>query len=334
MPWVRLGDEHYDDPRVLAISLGALGLLHVGLIWATRQLTDGWVDDSMLRSRAGRAADRYLNELDRVQLLRRDDHGTVRGWRIADDLVALQPTAEQVRRDRANAAERQRRRRESRRDRAVTSPDTGRSSRRDASVTDDDVTPLSRPSHAAPTRPDPVPDPVPDPDRDGEGDPKDRDQERDPAFDGRRRAPQSPQRTTPAADPPVLTFETVGTGDRTWPLTERQVETWQEAYPGLDVLPECRQALAWLEANPTRRKTAKGMARFLVGWLNRAQDRGGRAAPATTKSARAELAAEAAKPPCDGTKCGGNRVKHQQLCHEGTRARTADDDAGQARRVG
>ena len=32
---------------------------------------------------------------------------------------------------------------------------------------------------------------------------------------------------------------------------------------------------AWLSANPTKRKTRRGVQRFIVNWLSRAQDRGG-----------------------------------------------------------
>jgi len=54
----------------------------------------------------------------------------------------------------------------------------------------------------------------------------------------------------------------------TWTLTPEQVAAWVTAFPRLDVPGECRHALAWICAN--KPKTARGMARFLVGWLNRA----------------------------------------------------------------
>lgn len=72
--------------------------------------------------------------------------------------------------------------------------------------------------------------------------------------------------------PPVLTFPTTGSGGKTWTLTEAQVTKWASAYPHLDVLSECRRALAWVEAN--QRKTAKGMPAFLIRWFNKAVDRG------------------------------------------------------------
>ncbi|MCG3177394.1 MAG: hypothetical protein MOGMAGMI_02368 [Candidatus Omnitrophica bacterium] len=61
----------------------------------------------------------------------------------------------------------------------------------------------------------------------------------------------------------------------TWHLTAEQVAEWSSLFPSLDVLAECRSALAWVSANPSRRKTTNGMKRFLVAWLGRAQNRGG-----------------------------------------------------------
>jgi len=84
-----------------------------------------------------------------------------------------------------------------------------------------------------------------------------------------------------AVSPTVLTFVTAG-ATKDWPLTYAQVARWGESYPALDVLAECRKAHAWMEANPTRRKTAKGMTAFLNNWLNRATDRPSGATRTTT----------------------------------------------------
>jgi hypothetical protein len=87
------------------------------------------------------------------------------------------------------------------------------------------------------------------------------------------------------SSPAVLEFHTVGLGGSLWTLTEAQVNAWVTAFPNVDVEGECRRAFAWLEAQPSRRKTPGGMPRFLVSWLNRAADRGGHAAPAASKTA-------------------------------------------------
>jgi len=78
----------------------------------------------------------------------------------------------------------------------------------------------------------------------------------------------------PAApsDRPVLTFPCDGPV-KSWHLTQAQLDRFRELYPRLDVETEMRKALAWVEASPERRKTARGMKRFLTRWLNNAQDK-------------------------------------------------------------
>lgn len=73
--------------------------------------------------------------------------------------------------------------------------------------------------------------------------------------------------------PTLLTFPCNGTA-KSWDLTEKQLAEWKELFPSLDLLAECRSALAWVDASPSRKKTAGGMKRFLVGWFGRAQDKG------------------------------------------------------------
>lgn len=74
----------------------------------------------------------------------------------------------------------------------------------------------------------------------------------------------------------ALWFPVVGqvNGNR-WPLRKPQIAEWAQAYPGLDILGECRKALSWINANPGRRKTVRGMPKFLNGWLGRTVDRRG-----------------------------------------------------------
>jgi len=85
----------------------------------------------------------------------------------------------------------------------------------------------------------------------------------------------------------LMSFPVVGTGVKRWALTVAQLVEWEQLYPNLDVKAECRKASAWLEANPSRRKTAKGMPACLVNWLNRATNSGRAAAPAARPVARA-----------------------------------------------
>ncbi len=50
---------------------------------------------------------------------------------------------------------------------------------------------------------------------------------------------------------------------------------WEKTYPAINVYQELNAMESWLDANPTRRKTSKGIKRFINSWLTRAQDRGG-----------------------------------------------------------
>ncbi len=74
------------------------------------------------------------------------------------------------------------------------------------------------------------------------------------------------------ADSPVAAVMPCTGSAREYGVTLSQVTEWQHAYPGVDVLAEVEKARAWLGANPTRRKTHGGVARFLVAWFSRAQD--------------------------------------------------------------
>lgn len=60
-----------------------------------------------------------------------------------------------------------------------------------------------------------------------------------------------------------------------WQPEESDVIAWQRAYPAINVHQELAAMESWLDANPTRRKTAKGIKRFVNSWLSRAQDKGG-----------------------------------------------------------
>ena len=63
-------------------------------------------------------------------------------------------------------------------------------------------------------------------------------------------------------------------GDDWQPEPEDSI-SWQRAYPSIDVESELRKMEAWLEANPQKRKTARGIKRFCNAWLSRAEERGG-----------------------------------------------------------
>lgn len=51
------------------------------------------------------------------------------------------------------------------------------------------------------------------------------------------------------------------------------VEHYRELYPGVDVEQELRNMTGWLEANRERRKTKRGVQKFINNWLSKAQNR-------------------------------------------------------------
>jgi hypothetical protein len=68
--------------------------------------------------------------------------------------------------------------------------------------------------------------------------------------------------------PTLLAFPTIG-AIKEWHFTEELAAELAELYPGHDVLASARAALAWVKALSSRRKTSKGMRRFLTAWIER-----------------------------------------------------------------
>jgi hypothetical protein len=59
-------------------------------------------------------------------------------------------------------------------------------------------------------------------------------------------------------------------GGERWVPSVTQVSDWKVANPGVDVETEFAKMRGWLEANPTKAKTLRGMPRFANGWMQRA----------------------------------------------------------------
>jgi hypothetical protein len=78
-----------------------------------------------------------------------------------------------------------------------------------------------------------------------------------------------------ASEPAVMTFPVVGKDQPEWGLTAAKLAEFRETFPGIDVQAECLKARQWCVVNPAKRKTPRGMPRFLFGWLEGAQNRGG-----------------------------------------------------------
>jgi len=61
----------------------------------------------------------------------------------------------------------------------------------------------------------------------------------------------------------------------TYQVDDKDIIAWQQAYKDCDVHQELLSMESWLDANPTRRKTRRGIKRFIDSWLKRANQVGG-----------------------------------------------------------
>lgn len=135
--------------------------------------------------------------------------------------------------------------------------------------------------------------------------------------------PVPTERQLAAADPVVLEFPTVrGTanGPTVWQLRASLVAELSELFPDLDIEARCRSALAWIKAEEGRRKTAKGMRKYLTGWLERDQNSGkGRnqrgspdraSQPTFREIEAAKFRARHASPPPSDHDDGNLRLRH------------------------
>lgn len=85
-----------------------------------------------------------------------------------------------------------------------------------------------------------------------------------------------PQRVS---TPPIITL-TLNDGAE-YPVSVEQCQEWAGLYPAVDVIQQLRQMKAWLDVNPKRRKTKRGIKAFIVRWLSNEQDKGRYQAPRT-----------------------------------------------------
>ena len=77
-----------------------------------------------------------------------------------------------------------------------------------------------------------------------------------------------------ASAPPVISLPL---NDGTfYDVSEEQCHEWAGLYPAVDVIQQLRGMLGWLNANPSKKKTRRGIPAFINRWLAKEQDRGGK----------------------------------------------------------
>jgi hypothetical protein len=62
-------------------------------------------------------------------------------------------------------------------------------------------------------------------------------------------------------------------GGDEWAVPEPLIAEMARLHPAVDVPSELAKMRSWLLTNPTNRKTAKGLPRFISTWLGKEQDR-------------------------------------------------------------
>ena len=68
-----------------------------------------------------------------------------------------------------------------------------------------------------------------------------------------------------------------------YPIYQSDVDEWKELYPAVDVEQQLRSMKGWCKSNPTKRKTKRGIKKFINSWLSKEQDKYHGNAPMITK---------------------------------------------------
>lgn len=85
-------------------------------------------------------------------------------------------------------------------------------------------------------------------------------------------------RSSPAPDPqPTPSEFNIPLNDGTfYNVPVENIETYRKLYPAVDVEQALRNMIGWSMSNENRRKTRKGIKRFITSWLSRDQDEAGK----------------------------------------------------------
>lgn len=81
------------------------------------------------------------------------------------------------------------------------------------------------------------------------------------------------QNQSEQVEPPVITL-LLNTGEE-YGISQSNVYEWSELYPAVDIMQCLRNMKGWLLANKSKRKTIRGINKFIIKWLQNEQDKGG-----------------------------------------------------------
>ena len=81
------------------------------------------------------------------------------------------------------------------------------------------------------------------------------------------------QNQSEQVEPPVITL-LLNTGEE-YGISQSNVYEWSELDPAVDIMQCLRNMKGWLLANKSKRKTIRGINKFIIKWLQNEQDKGG-----------------------------------------------------------
>ena len=93
--------------------------------------------------------------------------------------------------------------------------------------------------------------------------------------------PPKPKLPAEPEEPAVITL-LLNTGQE-YPITQSNITEWTNLYPAVDVMQSLRNMKGWCISNPAKRKTRKGIQRFINNWLASEQNKGGTARYGTSQ---------------------------------------------------
>ena len=107
---------------------------------------------------------------------------------------------------------------------------------------------------------------------------KDRDIEESNSLRSLSSSCSEPSRENSEPEPSKSIFIEIETNKNgvLFPVTDEFVSQMKDLYPAVDVEQELRNMKGWAHTTPAKRKTYKGMPRFINRWLAREQDKGPR----------------------------------------------------------
>jgi hypothetical protein len=132
MPWVKLTDDWYDDPKIAALDDHGIALWVIGITWCARNLTDGHIPAGAVR-RLVADPDRAVDQLVAARVWSSTEEGF-----LVENYLQYQPSRDEVLSKRSREKARSQRRR--------TTPD--QPPRGDRAVDQAETSP--RPSHPVP----------------------------------------------------------------------------------------------------------------------------------------------------------------------------------------